>query len=519
MPGIRGPGGCGTIPRGIPASTIFVMAHSPWLILRQAREALRAGRPDEAHRLIEPLAAEGYRQAVKLTRDVAQAYLTRAVRHLDADNADAAWLDLLLAETLLPGSDDCIKLRHTLTRLGLAECRAALEAGHPLTVIESGIRLRERWVNDHELSRLEEAAQEWLLAADQADRGEFLLAQTTLERAKTRIAAHPLVGAGLQLFSSTLVRRHEQFLRAIAALTEANNTQRWDDALRAADEATAAAPDHRETRRLRSRAWDVLHPVAHTLPWNGNLPDGVVPLAIASGVGDLSDDASRLPRAARAAPATKGLAAAVTACPSSGLAPQPKRFLLWIDGVGGYLVCLAPRVTFGQAVHEGPVDVPLFAEMSRLHAELVRDGEGYVFESARGVMVNEVPVQRAVLRHGDRLTLGPTCQLAFHLPVPISPSARLQLASGHRLPLAIDGVLLMAEALILGPGEQVHVPLPTDAVGNVVIHRTKGGLGVRLAGDFQVDNRPCLNRADLPLPCVVTSDAVTFAVEPVGPRL
>src|SRR5213078_2141129 len=51
-------------------------------------------------------------------------------------------------------------------------------------------------------------------------------------------------------------------------------------------------------------------------------------------------------------------------------APLPKRFFLWVDGVGGYLVCLSPRVTFGQATAEGPIDVPLFADVSRLHAEV-----------------------------------------------------------------------------------------------------------------------------------------------------
>ena len=62
----------------------------------------------------------------------------------------------------------------------------------------------------------------------------------------------------------------------------------------------------------------------------------------------------------------------------------PKRFLLWVDGVAGYLVCTSPRVTFGQAVLEGgPVDVPLVADVSRVHAELTRDGEGYLVESGK----------------------------------------------------------------------------------------------------------------------------------------
>ena len=197
----------------------------------------------------------------------------------------------------------------------------------------------------------------------------------------------------------------------------------------------------------------------------------------------------------------------------------PRRFLLWVDGIGGYLVCLNPRVTFGQAVADGPVDVPLFAELARLHAELARDAEGYVIESGRDVRVNGSTSGRSVLRPGDRVTLGPTCQFVFHQPVPISPSARLEMVSGHRLPMAVDGVLLMAETLVLGPGEQSHVSLPVELLQSVVLYRGKDGLGVKCPGAFRVDGRPCQDRAELPLPGVVTGDRFTFAVEPVGSRL
>ena len=60
----------------------------------------------------------------------------------------------------------------------------------------------------------------------------------------------------------------------------------------------------------------------------------------------------------------------------------------------------------------------------------------------------------------DRVTLGTSCQFQFRQAVPVSASARIDLVSGHRLRLALDGVLLMAETLVLGPGQQVHVNMP-----------------------------------------------------------
>ena len=210
---------------------------------------------------------------------------------------------------------------------------------------------------------------------------------------------------------------------------------------------------------------------------------------------------------------------------------MPRRFLLWVDGVAGYLVCTGTRVTFGQAVLEGgPVDVPLFADVSRVHADISRDGEGYLVESGkaapvngrevtRTVLVNGKDVGRSVLAPGDRVTLGSTCQFLFHRPVSVSATARLELTSGHRLMLPVEGVLLMANEIILGPGPQAHVPVP-DLPGRVLLYRSKDGLGVRFPdGKFKVNDRVCTDRAALPLPASFETDTLTFTVEPVGPRV
>src|SRR5262249_50670491 len=151
-------------------------------------------------------------------------------------------------------------------------------------------------------------------------------------------------------------------------------------------------------------------------------------------------------------------------------AALPKRFLLWVDGVGGYLVCLSNRVAFGQATGDGPVDVPLFADVSRLHAELTRDGEGYIVSSGQGVLVTGKEATRALLAAGDRITLGATCQFLFHKPVSVSSTARLELTSGHRLPVAVDAVLLMGNELMLGPAPDAHVVLPSVSAP-VLIYR------------------------------------------------
>jgi hypothetical protein len=196
-------------------------------------------------------------------------------------------------------------------------------------------------------------------------------------------------------------------------------------------------------------------------------------------------------------------------------AGTPRRLLLWIDGVGGYLVCLSGRVTLGQAVGDAPVDVPLLADVSRMHATLSRDPEGYIIEAARPVLVNGKSQTRALLQPNDRVTLGTSCQFLFQKPVPVSGSARLEMASGHRLPLSVSAVLLMADSLVLGPGEQVHVSMP-DRKDNIVLYRQNDGLGIRCPGNFQVDGKRCKDKGMLGLQAAAQGPDFALAIEPAG---
>lgn len=75
----------------------------------------------------------------------------------------------------------------------------------------------------------------------------------------------------------------------------------------------------------------------------------------------------------------------------SGQRDPGAQYLLWIDGIGGYLVCLSHRVTLGQASLDPVVDIALLADISRHHATIQRDAEGYFLEAVRRSAVNGQP--------------------------------------------------------------------------------------------------------------------------------
>ncbi len=436
-----------------------------WLTVRQAQEAVRQGRLEEAQRLLDGPDLRAHRKRGELAQALSRAFAERGERHLARDDTDAAWRDLVLAEQLAPPGREADKLRRDLVNLGMAELRGMLQAGEIARADEARVRLRHRGVRSPELLIIDEGLGGWLRAVELAEHGEIALALDLAERSRRLLG----VNERLDAFQADLGRRRAALPEALAALHQAAAAERWDLVLEKAEQVLALAPQHAEARGLRTRAWRALEPA--TLPHPG--------------VGD--------------SPASDSL---------------PPRFLLWVDGVGGYLVCLGFRLTFGQARLDGRVDIPVVADVSRIHASLSRDAEGYVLEAMRQIQVNGAPTTRAILRSGDRVTLGASCQFLFRQPVTGSNTATLELTSGHRLPTGVAMVLLMAETLVLG-GPAAHIPVP-GLEEPVILFRGKDGLGMRYARPFHVNGQACEGRTALPPVAQVACDEVSFAVEPAG---
>jgi hypothetical protein len=450
-----------------------VMLGFAWLTIRQAQEALKNERLEEAQRLLGHPVAQGHQRTWELSRKLARAFVERGVRHLRQDDADAAWADLLRAEQINSADAAAERLRVALVRLGLTQVRGALQGGEPTRAVEAVALLQERAARHPDLKGLEEAANGWVLARELASRGEHTQALEVINRVRQILSGH----APLDDFRTDLEKQRERFPALLVQLHGAVERQRWRDVVELAEEVLRAAPLHREARQARDLAWKAVQP-----------------------------------------PTARTQVGASPAVPAAVADEPTRRFLLWIDGVGGYLICLGHRVTFGQAMPDTFVDVPLFADVSRLHATVTRDSEGYFLEAVRTVQVNGRVAERTILRSNDRITLGSNCQLRFHLPSPLSTTARLELVSGHRLPAAVDAVLLMADTLLLGEGPQAHIQVP-GLKEPVVLFRQRDGLGVRHQGAMTVNGEPCHGRNLLGGAATVFGPDFSFALEPVGTRL
>jgi hypothetical protein len=488
------------------------------IVLRQAEESARAGRFDEALALANRPDVADHRQAVKLRGRLALELVARAGRRAEADDVAGAIADLNLAEQFGVPPDTLAAARLKLAERVIEEVRADLDAGEPGRVVERIESLARNHVSGPALRRAREAAEAWHKGLEELRRGEFGLARDALDRAE-RLAgesAKPAVDAARRDLESKLKEAHPRIERLYKALA-ANG---WGETLAAAEAVLELVAEHPAARQARTRAWQQLgaiSPTASLPPRSGTIRlASVPPEPETAGIRFLDSPAPARPSSPPPLRRPAGQAAAPAAPRLDNPGPGG-RFLLWADGIGGFLVCLDNEVILGRAGPDGQADVPLLGDLSRHHATIVRSGDGYVIRAHKPTFINGRPVDSAPLRNGDVVRLGSTVELEFRQPSPVSSTARLQILSRHRLPLAVDGVILMAETCIVGPSPQAHVPAPA-LEGPVVLYRHGTSLWCRAPGEFEIDGRSCAARAPLTLQSSVLGEGFSFTLEPLSSR-
>jgi hypothetical protein len=191
------------------------------------------------------------------------------------------------------------------------------------------------------------------------------------------------------------------------------------------------------------------------------------------------------------------------------------KFMLWVDAVGGYLVCLDDEVSLGQPDQSKRVDIPILGDLSSRHARIWRDGEGYLIEAIRDVRVDGRRVSRvAPLGQRSRIQLGDGVSLAFRRPHALSATARLDFLSRHRTQPSVDAVLLMADSCVLGPKPHSHV-VCRDWRQEVVLYRHDDRLYCRSRGAMEIDGLRCEDRGAITRNSRVVGDRFSLTLEAI----
>lgn len=206
----------------------------------------------------------------------------------------------------------------------------------------------------------------------------------------------------------------------------------------------------------------------------------------------------------------------VSGKPISGARP-PQR-VLWVDGVGGFLLSLADELTLGQpggVGHSGP-DLAILADLSRRHARLSRRDGGYVLTPYESVTLDGRSLDGPTLIGHDAVIGLGSVRLRLRRPHALSATALLWVESGHRTVPAADAVLLMAECAVIGPGAQSHVVCPQASAEAILFRGSGGSLRCRSGGPLAVAGREVAGPVVVPDGERIEGQDFAFCVEQVA---
>ena len=432
----------------------------PWRFkLREAQAALEQGRLEDAARIVADAELAGFHPVRQLQAQIATQMARRALERAAAGDIPAGWTDLDAARGLAGESADWTQLRQAVAEVAIGDIVHHLRAGDFPGATSRLDALEKRKIPGMPLQSLVEVTRRLDSARKLSARGKFADALEQLIAAETLRPDLRLI-AELKLQCEQKADKSRQLLEQLHAAMAGSD---WTKVLAAATELLEISPENRVARDARKRAWAEVgerigdsRGMGDTQHWAGS-------------------SGEREPSAARLADADD---------------KHGPRFMLWIDAVGGYLVCLGNEIVVGQAHPNTKVDVPIQADISRRHVKIRREGEGYVIEPlAPRVTLDDKPLTgMALLSDGDEIVLNSAVRLRFRKPHVLSASARLELLTPHRTQPFADAVLLMAESCVLGPKWQNHV-VCRDWNGDVVLYRQDDRIFCRAMESIEIDGK------------------------------
>jgi hypothetical protein len=210
--------------------------------------------------------------------------------------------------------------------------------------------------------------------------------------------------------------------------------------------------------------------------------------------------------------------------------PTTQRLVAWVDGVGAFLLCLGDTATLGGL--SGRSDIRLAADLAPRHATIVRSGERYVVEATEpalvareGRAVGVSPASRASgrvvqgrtdLNDGEELLLyregSSGVRLRFRQPNVLTATAALAVASDHRTEPRYDGIVLLADACVLGPRRDAHI-VCRGWEETLLLFRRDGQLWCKSPVPLAIDGTPAGGSAPVEAGSHVTGDGISFRLE------
>ena len=486
-----------------------------WRIrLHEARRALDRGQLDQASQIVADRELREFRQAKELSAEIATGIVERARGRIEAGQTSAGWRDVELARQIA-GNDSSAELpavesvEQDLAEQSLDRAVQLLTSGQSTAARQQLRKLATRKLGGQQRQRLE-ALTDHLLS------GERSLAEGNSAAARQSIAAAAQISVEPELAAlckinatdsgkdSTITQRIEaitqqceQHLVESQQLLSALEAKSWREVLNLADRLICLAPRDKVALSARRQAWRAAGLEATQLHRPDKSGKALLALNDTHKAGDTPHD--------------------INSPHDTMSASEPaNRFFVWVDSVGGYLVCTDDEVVLGQPAPGQEIAVPIRADLSRRHAILRREANGYTLEPLGTVRVDGQPVTSPVaLGSEHEIQLGESVRLIFQKPHALSGTARLTLASNHRTAPRSDAVLLMADSCVMGPKSHCHIQC-RKWPGDVILFRHGQQLSCRSSSPLTVDGVTAEGPTPLDFGTRVEGEDFALSLEAVG---
>jgi tetratricopeptide (TPR) repeat protein len=193
-------------------------------------------------------------------------------------------------------------------------------------------------------------------------------------------------------------------------------------------------------------------------------------------------------------------------------------FLIWVDGVGGYLICTQAINLIGQAVHGTVVSIPLQADVRQRHARIEAVGGVHLIQPLGPMQIDGRSAtldERHVLKTGQTITLGSGVRLAYAQTHPLSKSARMDFVSRHRTQPWSDGIILAGKSIILGPNPNNHIFCPRWK-HDLILFRRNDQWWARSNCKFCIDDAPRALEGPIQFNSHLLGEEFSLTLEPVN---
>ncbi len=453
-------------------------------------------------------------QGRRFVRQLTEALIERAENATSVGNLALAWKDLTIANKVALSKDSDLVSKHLnqLVELTVEAADSLLANGKVTHAVQMIDQLGKRQIMDWRADRIRNIARSLHQAEELAAVGKFTDSLGRLQEAKNIQPDLPFIEAKI----SAAQLREIQMKELTAELQSTALKCHWSEVNDCCQKILAIAPKHQialdaqrhcltQIKRKTSSGLRATHVperdsnnsffqigsgTSRTGGTDGSTCNRMGDRTN-SGVSDLGD--------------------------SEGVAATQKNntFILWVDGVGGYLVCADRVNTIGQAVSRTSISIPIIGDLRRRHARLETVGGQHLLQALGQVNVDGEPLIAPVeLKHQQVIGLEGGVELKYTQAHPLSKTARLDFVSRHRTQPWSDAVLLASQSIVLGPNRDNHVFCPTWAA-DLIIFQRKEKWFCRTREPFEIDGVPIEKEGEIQFDSRISGKDFSLTLESV----